>query len=115
MNDWERLLIYVGESAHWHGQPVYMALLEAARQQGLVGGTVMRGVAGFGKNRQLHTGHILELSSDLPMVVTIIDRADAINAFLPLVQQMVQGGIVLREAVQVVHHAPVDPVPTDPT
>jgi PII-like signaling protein len=101
MNTLERLTIYVGESDHWHGKPVYIALVEEARRRG------MAGVAGFGKNQQLHTARILELSSDLPMVVTMIDTAEAIASFLPIVQQMVAGGIVIQDTVKVVHHAPV--------
>jgi PII-like signaling protein len=110
MDTLERLTIYVGESDHWHGKPVYVALVEAARRQGLAGATVTRGVMGYGKrhHHQIHTSRILELSSDLPMLVTVIDTAEAIAAFLPLVQEMVIGGIVLQETVLVAHHAPSD-------
>ncbi|MCG6135247.1 MAG: DUF190 domain-containing protein [Nostoc sp. LLA-1] len=109
MNTLERLTIYVGESDHWHGKPVYLALVEAARHRGIAGATVTAGVAGFGKHQHLHTTRILELSSDLPMVVTIIDTVEAIACFLPTVQQMVAGGIVIQDTVQVVHHAPIIP------
>lgn len=106
MNTWERLTIYVGESDHWHGKPLYIALVEEARQKGIAGATVTRGVAGFGKRQhhRIHTTRILELSSDLPMVVTLIDSAETLRAFLPLVKEMVTGGIVIQETVEVVHH-----------
>jgi PII-like signaling protein len=107
MDTLERLTIYVGESDHWHGKPVYIALVEEARHKGLAGATVTRGVAGFGLHQQLHTARILELSSDLPMVVTIIDTTEAIASFLPLVQEMVMGGIAIQETVNLVHHAPL--------
>jgi uncharacterized protein len=108
MNTLEQLTIYVGESDRWQGKPVYLALVEAARAKGLAGATVTRGVAGFGKRQhhQVFTTRILELSSDLPMVVTLIDTADAIAAFLPLVKEMVAGGLVIQETVNLVHHAP---------
>lgn len=108
MNTLERLTIYVGESDQWHGKPVFLALVEAARQQGLAGATVTRGLMGYGKRQhhRIHAARILALSSDLPMVVTIIDTAEAIAQFLPLVQAMVVGGIVLQETVKVVHCAP---------
>lgn len=109
MKTLERLTIYVGESDRWHEKPVYLALVEKAQQRGLAGATVTRGVVGYGKrnHHSIHTARILELSSDLPMVITIIDTADAIAAFLPLVQEMVMGGIVVQETVSVPHHAPV--------
>ena len=109
MNMLERLIIYVGESDHWRGQPVYIALVEEARRRGLAGATVTRGVMGYGKrnHHRIHAARIIELSSDLPMVVTIIDTPEAIASFLPLVREMVTGGIALQESVNVVHHAPM--------
>lgn len=107
MNTLERLTIYVGESDSWHGKPVYIALVEEARRRGITGATVTGGVAGFGKHQHLHTARIFELSSDLPMVVTIIDTAEAIASLLSIVQQMIAGGIVIQDTVKVVHHAPI--------
>lgn len=109
MNTLERLTIYVGESDLWHGKPVYLALVEEAHHRKIAGATVVRGIVGYGKRdrHKIHTARILELSSDLPMVVTIIDTAEAIAAFLPSIQEMVIGGIVLQETVKVVHYAPV--------
>ena len=105
----ERLTIYVGESDHWHGKPVYIALVEEARRRRLAGATVIRGVMGYGKrnHHRIHTARIIELSSDLPMVVTIIDTPEAIASFLPLVREIVVGGIAIQESVNVVHYAPI--------
>jgi PII-like signaling protein len=105
MNTLERLTIYVGECDLWHGKPVYLALVNEARKQELAGATVTRAVAGFGKRQHhtIHTARLLELSSDLPMVVTIIDTAEAIAQFLPVVQEMVASGIAIQETVKVVH------------
>ena len=111
MTDYERLTIYVGESEQWRGKPVHLALVEEARRQGLIGATVVRGMTGYGKHNQERIKFlgIIELSSDLPMVVSLIDRTEKIEQFLPLVQEMVAGGIVVRDPVRVVHHAPVNP------
>lgn len=108
MSDYERLTIYVGESEQWHGKPVHLALVEEARKQGLIGATVVRGVTGYGKQNQerIMLLGIVELSSDLPMVATVIDRRERIEQFLPIVQEMVTGGIVVRDTINVVHHAP---------
>ncbi|QZZ19927.1 DUF190 domain-containing protein [Leptothermofonsia sichuanensis E412] len=106
MTDFERLTIYVGESDQWHGKPVHLALLEEAHRHRLVGATAVRGVTGYGKHNheRIMLLGIIELSSDLPMVVTLIDRTDKIEQFLPFVQEMVEGGIVVRDAVNVVHY-----------
>ncbi|PSM50415.1 hypothetical protein C7Y66_04440 [Chroococcidiopsis sp. CCALA 051] len=114
MNMLERLTIYVGESDHWRGKPVYIALVEEARRRELAGATVTRGVMGYGKrnHHRIHTARIIELSSDLPMVVTIIDTPEAIASFLPLVKEMVVGGIAIQETVNVVHHVPTTHSPT---
>lgn len=108
MNTWEQLTIYVGESDLWHGKPVYLALVEAARQQSLAGATATRGIAGFGERQhhRIHTGQILELSSDLPIVITVIDRTEAIANFLPVVRDMVKNGLVTQQSATFVHHAP---------
>jgi PII-like signaling protein len=107
MSTWEQLTIYIGESDHWQGEPLYMALVKQARQHGITGATVPLGVAGFGQRQhgEIHTAQIFELSSNLPMVVTLIDKSEAIAAFLPVVQKMVRVGIVTQQAVIVVHHA----------
>lgn len=109
MNGWERLTIYVNESDHWHGKPLFLALVETARQHQLLGATVTRGAEGYGvrSGRQIHTDRMMELA-DLPMVVTIIDRSEAIAQFLPTVQAMVQAGLITQETVNVVHHAPIN-------
>lgn len=110
MTDYERLTIYVGEADQWRGKPVHLALVEEARRQGMIGATVLRGMTGYGKHNQERIKFlgIIELFSDLPMMVSVIDRTEKIEQFLPLVQEMVVGGIVVRDPVRVVHHAPIN-------
>lgn len=104
--DYEKLTIYTGEADQWQGQPVHLALIQEARRLGIIGATAMRGATGYGKNneeRVMLLG-IIELSSDLPIVLTFIDRREKIDQLLPIVQQAVQGGIVLRDRVDVAVH-----------
>lgn len=98
----KRLRIYVGESDKWHHQPLYQAILERAKERGLAGGTVLRGVAGFGAHSRIHTSNLLDLSSDLPILVEIVDRTDRIVGFLPLLDEMVREGLVTLEEVEVI-------------
>ena len=79
----ELLRIFVGESDQWHGRPLHEAILLAAREQGLAGCTVVRGLAGFGATSRIHTVKILRLSEDLPIVIEIVDKPEQIQAFLP--------------------------------
>jgi len=109
MNTWQQLTIYINESDQWHGKPLFTALVEAARKQGLSGATVIRGVEGYGMrhHHQIHTARIMELA-DLPMIVTVIDTSEAITQFLPTVQEMVKVGLVTQETINIVHHAPFE-------
>lgn len=105
MRDWEKLTVFIDESDQWHGKPLYIALVEAARNQGLAGATVVRGIAGYGmrQHHRLHTARIMELA-DLPLMVIIIDHAEKIARFLPVVEEMVQVGLVTHAPVNAVHH-----------
>ena len=97
----ELLRVFVGESDQWHGRPLHEAILLAAREQGLAGATVVRGLAGFGATSRIHTVKILRLSEDLPMVIEIVDQPEKIQAFLPTIDQMVSEGMVTLEKVNV--------------
>lgn len=99
------LRIYIGESEKWHGQPLYMAVLLKAREQGLAGGTVLRGIAGYGANSVIHTANILRLSEDLPIVMEFVDSAEKIQAFLPALHEMLNEGLILLQDVEVVKHS----------
>jgi hypothetical protein len=105
---WQRLIVYLGESDQWEGKPVYMVLVEEAKKHGIAGATVLRGIEGFGMrgSGKIHTARILELSSELPVLVLIIDSQEVIADFLPVVKEIVTKGLVTIENLNVVHHLP---------
>jgi PII-like signaling protein len=98
------LRIFIGESDRWHHQPLYEAIVLKAREMHLAGATVLRGPMGFGKSSRLHTAKILRLSMDLPMVIEIVDSEEKIQEFLPVLDQMIQAGLVTMEKVQVIEY-----------
>ena len=104
------LRIFVGESDRHDGKPLYEWLLLEAREAGLAGATVLRGIAGFGAHSRLHTAKILRLSEDLPIVIEIVDAAEKIEAFLPDLDRMVTDGLVTLEKAEVIlYRAPEKP------
>ena len=101
-----RVRIYVGETDHWHGRPLYDALVVRARELGLAGATVLRGVEGFGAHSRLHTAKVLRLSENLPMVVEIVDREDRVRTFLDACDAMIDGGLVTVDPVEILKYSP---------
>jgi uncharacterized protein len=97
----ELLRIFIGENDQWHGRPLHEAILLAAREQGLAGCTVLRGMAGFGAKSHIHTVKLLRLSEDLPIVLEIVDKPEKIAAFVPTLDGMVGDGMVTLEKVNV--------------
>lgn len=95
------LRIFLGESDRHEGLPLYEWLVRKAREQGLAGATVLRGLEGFGAHSRLHTAKILRLSTDLPIVVEIVDTIEKIEAFLPVVDATVVEGLATVEKVDV--------------
>jgi PII-like signaling protein len=99
-----RLTVYVGEADTWHHRPVHSEIVHRAHVAGLAGASVFRGIEGFGSSHLVHTSRLLSLSEDLPVVVVVVDTAERIDAFLPLVQEVVGEGLVTIDDVTVVHH-----------
>jgi PII-like signaling protein len=95
------LRIFIGESDQWHGRPLHEAIVLAARERGLAGATVLRGLEGFGANSRIHTVKVLRLSEDLPLIIEIVDKSERIQAFLPTLDEMVTEGMVTLEKVNV--------------
>lgn len=98
------LRIFIGESDRWEHQPLYEAIVLKARELHLAGATVLRGPMGFGKSSRLHTAKILRLSMDLPLVIEIVDSEEKIQSFLPVLDQMMGGGLLTLEPVKVVEY-----------
>ncbi|WP_234681675.1 DUF190 domain-containing protein [Bradyrhizobium monzae] len=98
------LRIFIGESDHCDGKPLYEAIVLKARERHLAGATVLRGPMGFGKSSRLHTSKILRLSEDLPLLIEIVDSEDNINAFLPILDGMMSSGLITLEKVQVLQY-----------
>lgn len=97
----ELLRVFIGESDRFDGRPLYQAIVEEARRTGLAGATVTRGLMGFGVTSRLHTVKVLRISEDLPIVVEIVDKPERIEAFLPVLDSMVNEGLITLEKIRV--------------
>jgi len=95
------LRIFIGESDKHDGAPLYEWIVRRAREQGLAGATVLRGVEGYGAHSRLHTAKILRLSEDLPIVIELIDTRDKIEAFLPIIDAAIPEGLATIERVEI--------------
>lgn len=104
------LRIFVGESDRIGHQPLYEAILVAAREKGLAGGTVLKGIMSYGASSHIHLARLIELSEDLPIVIEIIDHAEKIDTFLPAVNDLFEkcgkGGLITVEKVDVLYYKP---------
>jgi uncharacterized protein len=112
--DTNLLRIYISESDRFDGRPLYEAIVRAAREAGLAGATVLRGVEGFGRHSRIHTVKVAHLADNLPLIIEVIDQSDAIKRFLPLLDSMVAEGLVTLEKVNVVLYRSRDEVTTPP-
>jgi len=98
------LRIFIGESDRWNGKPLYEAIILKAREMGIAGATMLRGMMGYGAASRIHTAKILRLSEDLPIVVEIVDSPEKIALLLPVVEEMVQEGLVTLEDIRVLQY-----------
>ena len=97
--------VFIKESDHHQGAPLYLALLRVFKEAGLNGGTALRGIAGFGAHSELHTDRILRLSQDLPVVVEVVDDESRIREILPQVDAMIDSGLVTLEKAEVIAYS----------
>lgn len=102
----ERLRIFIGEGDKHNGKPLYEAIVQEARKEGLAGATVLRAIMGYGANSCVHSNKILRLSEDLSLIVEIVDIPEKIAAFLPVLDEMMNEGLVTREPVEVLFYRP---------
>jgi len=103
--------VFIGESDRctegpYHGKPLYEALLLMLRERGFAGATVVRGIAGFGASARIHTGKVLRLSLDLPVIVEVVDTSERIEALLPELDRVVGGGLITLERAHVILYRP---------
>ena len=95
------LRIFIGESDRHEGVPLYEWIVRQARTHGLAGATVLRGLEGFGAHSRIHTAKILRLSTDLPLVIEIVDTREKIEAFLPAIDGAIREGLATLEKVEI--------------
>lgn len=94
--------IFIGEGDRWQRRPLYEALVEFFRREGFAGATVLKGAMGFGAHSTTHTDKLLRFSSDLPVVVEVVDDAEKIEAVLPRLGEMIRGGMITLEKARVI-------------
>ena len=98
------LRVFLGEADKYQGRPLFEAIVMKARELHLAGATVLRGPMGFGHSSRVHTAKILRLSEDLPLLIEIVDAEEKIDAFLPVLDQMMGSGLVTLEKVKVLQY-----------
>jgi uncharacterized protein len=96
--------IHFGEEERWQDKPLYEAIVNEARQRDLAGATVYRGIEGYGTSTRIHQRRMLGRSDDLPIMITIIDEAQKIDAFLPVLERMVPEGLIVVSDVEVIRY-----------
>jgi PII-like signaling protein len=97
--------IYIGEADHWKDKPLHKALVEAMRANDIAGVTVYRGILGYGAHRRIHKDKPLHLSQDCPIMLSVIDTEEKLQSFLPIIEQMVQEGLVVLSEVDVIKYS----------
>lgn len=103
---WKLLKIYIGESSHHHGEPLYHAIIKRIKDLGLAGATTVRGIEGFGANSVIHHASILRLSQDLPIVIEVVDTEDKIRNLIKVLDENVTSGILMAlQDVEIIKYA----------
>jgi PII-like signaling protein len=104
------LRIFTGETDRINHQPLYEAILLKAREKGLAGGTVLKGIMSYGASSHIHLARLIDLSEDLPIIIEIVDHAERIDKFIPVVNDLFEkcgkGGLITIEKVEVLYYKP---------
>jgi len=103
--------ILIGENDKWNGKPLHEALVRALRANDIAGVTVYRGILGYGANRRIHKDSTLNLSHDAPMLLTVVDSEEKLRAFVPVLDQMVQQGLIVLSDVDIIKYSHAQPLP----
>lgn len=101
-----RVRVYLGERDKHNGKSLWSALLELLRREGASGATVTRGVAGYGAHSKIHAASIVDLSSDLPLILEWIDTEERVKRTLPDLEEMLQGGLITTDPVKIIRYQP---------
>ncbi len=104
------LRIYIGEDDQWEGEPLHEAIVKKLRMMDLAGATVYRGLLGFGAQQRVHRSNFLGLSSDLPIMISVIDTEEKIRAVLPVLDEMVDEGLIALSDVEIIKYTHSDRV-----
>jgi PII-like signaling protein len=96
--------IFIGENDKWNGKPLHLALLESMRSNDIAGATVYQGILGYGANRRIHKDSALHLSHDRPIMLSVVDTEERLRAFLPMLDDMVQQGLVVFSDVDIIKY-----------
>jgi len=102
----ELLRIFIGEADKHDGHPLCRVIVDRARERGLAGATVLRGILGFGAHSRMHYAGILRMSEDLPIVIEIVDAPERIASFLPVLDDLIDEGLITLEKVRVIAYKP---------
>ncbi len=98
------LKVFIGETDRYEGHPLFEAIVLKARETAMAGATVLRGPMGYGRTSRVHTGKILRLSDDLPIVIEIVDSQEQIDKFLPILDTMIGSGLATIQKIQVIRY-----------
>ncbi len=96
------LRIFIGEADKWNGKPLHEEIVFLAEREGLAGATAVKGFMGFGCKSHMHSANILRLSTDLPVIIEIVDSEEKINQFIPKLDDMVKEGLITLEKASVI-------------
>ena len=100
------LKIYIGESDHHHGEPLYHEIVKTIKEKGFAGATVIRGIEGFGANSVIHSTRILRLSEDLPIVIEVVDTEDKIRDLIKVLDEKIKSGVLMAlQDVEIIKYA----------
>ncbi|MBK6009843.1 DUF190 domain-containing protein [Streptomyces sp. MBT53] len=100
-----RVTVFIGENDTWHHKPLYTEIVHRAHTAGLAGASVFRGIEGFGASSLIHTTRLLSLSEDLPVAIVIVDTEERVRDFLPQLDELVTGGLVILDDCEVIRYA----------
>jgi hypothetical protein len=95
--------IFIGEAEQWQGKLLYRTIVELAQQQGIRGATVLRGIEGFGPEHHLSTDRLPDIADNLPLIVEIVESAEQVELLLPLLDRIVQRGMITVTPVEIVY------------